>query len=380
MKKSVFVKDISEDMKVDCLFVIENPQLKDMKRGKFISCTLYDNSGKTACKIWGISGRNEEVERISESLRTGEVYRVSGVARSYNNALEININEGIKYLGESVSVSGLNADDYIFSPVDLVQNEQEIRLLMASIGDLSLKEMVKNVVDSAGGFFEKPAAKFMHHDYRGGLAEHTLEVARFACAFTDSMPRFGVNRDLILAGALLHDIGKCRSFERQGFGYVALPEYDLIGHVTLGLFMLEKSKDSVKIDDVIFGHLMHIIQSHHGEYGEIKPHTGEAWAVHLADYASATLREVSDDLDGMPVGVIQYGKRKKVRMYRFDSTETGTETGTEFADDDDGTSTAAAVLQSVNVTRAEKSRQAAREESGSAADEEGYGSGQTRLW
>jgi len=232
MNKSVFIKDISEDMKVDCLFVIENPQLKDMKRGKFISCTLYDNSGKIACKIWGVSGRNEEVERISESLRTGEVYRVSGVAKSYNNALEININEGIKYLGESVSVSGLNAEDYIFSPVDLVQNEQEIRVLMASIRNPSLKEMVKDVVDSAGGFFEKPAAKFMHHDYRGGLAEHTLEVARFACAFADSMPRFGVNRDLVLAGALLHDIGKCRSFERQGFGYVALPEYDLIGHVS----------------------------------------------------------------------------------------------------------------------------------------------------
>jgi len=141
-----------------------------------------------------------------------------------------------------------------------------------------------------------------------------------------------------------------------------LPEYDLIGHVTLGLFMLEKSKDSVKIDDVIFGHLMHIIQSH-----------GEAWAVHLADYASATLREVSDDLDGMPVGVMQYGKRKRMKMYRFDSTETGTES----ADDDDGT--AAAAVQSANVTRAENSRQTARE-SESAADEEGYGSGQTRLW
>lgn len=379
MKKSVFIKDISEDMKVDCLFVIENPQLKDMKRGKFISCTLYDNSGKIACKIWGVSGRNEEVERISESLRTGEVYRVSGVAKSYNNALEININEGIKFLRESVSVSGLNADDYIFSPVNLVQNEQELRLLMASICNPSLKEIVKNVVDSAGGFFEKPAAKFMHHDYRGGLAEHTLEVARFACAFTDSMPRFGVNRDLVLAGALLHDIGKCRSFERQGFGYIALPEYDLIGHVTLGLFMLEKSKDSVKIDDMIFEHLMHIIQSHHGEYGEIKPHTAEAWAVHLADYASATLREVSDDLDGIPVGVMQYGKRKRVKMYRFDSTETGTETGTESADDDDGISTATAAVQPGSVRRAENSRQTATE-SESAADEEGYGSGQTRLW
>jgi len=179
MKKSVFVKDISEDMKVDCLFVIENPQLKDMKRGKFISCTLYDNSGKIACKIWGVSGRNEEVERISESLRTGEVYRVFGVARSYNNALEININEGIKYLGESVSVSGLNAEDYIFSPVDLVQNEQEIRVLMGSIRNPALKEMVKNVVDSAGGFFEKPAAKFMHHDYRGGLVTLFLPVHCF---------------------------------------------------------------------------------------------------------------------------------------------------------------------------------------------------------
>jgi 3'-5' exoribonuclease len=187
--------------------------------------------------------------------------------------------------------------------------------LIATIADPSLKDVVLEAISGADGFFEKPAAKGRHHEYMGGLAEHTLETARCAAAGCDAVS-VGCDRDLVLAGALLHDIGKAFSFERSGLCFVARPDYDLIGHVSLGITYLERFRH--RLPPARFSHLTHIVQSHHGPHGEVPCQTPEAWIVHIADYASATLREVADDQAALEPGSgTRNGKKSGGPVWRF---------------------------------------------------------------
>ena len=149
-----------------------------------------------------------------------------------------------------------------------------------------------------------------------GLDEHTLEVARFACAYADHVPRSGIDRDIALAGALLHDIGKTLGFKSAGPGFSSTPEYSLIGHITPGLAQLSAYRGALPLECHL--NLVHIIQSHHGPNGEILPHTAEAWAVHCADLASAQLRMAGDDVQKCSPGeMAKKGMRTGVPVYRF---------------------------------------------------------------
>ncbi|NLA30371.1 MAG: HD domain-containing protein, partial [Methanomicrobiales archaeon] len=136
-----------------------------------------------------------------------------------------------------------------------------------------------------------------------------------ALALAGSVKRTDMDTDVLLAGALLHDIGKASCFRRQGFSFVALPEYTLVGHTALGAAAL--LRHSAGVDPARFNHLLHILMAHHGPYGEVKPRTPEAWAVHFADNASATLRGVCDDAGGLAPGEERQGSRTRQMVYRF---------------------------------------------------------------
>jgi 3'-5' exoribonuclease len=161
-----------------------------------------------------------------------------------------------------------------------------------------------------------PAAKRRHHAYIGGLAEHTLETAEIALGLAGSVNRVEMDTDVLLAGALLHDIGKASCFRRQGFSFVALPEYTLVGHTALGAAAL--LRHSAGVDPSRFAHLLHILMAHHGPHGEVKPRTPEAWTVHFADNAGASLRSVCDDVADLAPGEERYqGTRCREPVYRF---------------------------------------------------------------
>lgn len=316
MEKSIFVTDIRDGTDVDAPFYVQNADLKEGRRGKYIVCTLSDRSGTIACKIWGRSpGGGDEVEQAFSKLREGGIYRICGYAKTYRDLCEVNVNDGVRHLTDPVAIEAVSQRDYLHAPTDVGRNASAIRGLIAAIGDEHLRSLTERVIDGEEGFFEKPAAKFRHHDYFGGLAEHTLEVARIVCSLADQV-RVPLDRDLAVAGALLHDIGKCRSFEQSGPGFIALPAYDLIGHVTLGIQILTEHRGVV--GESRFDHLLHIIQSHHGPYGEVKPYTVEACAVHLADLSSATLREVAADTATLLPGELRArGAKSGDGVYRF---------------------------------------------------------------
>jgi len=318
LAKKLYVKDITEKRAVDCWYVISGAEIRSKTTGgKYLTCTVSDCTGTISCKIWGRSD-DSEVETISENLQNGSVYRISGSAKMYNGTLEINVNEGIGFLNLAVPESELDPSEFTYAPVDTEVVQREIWNLLTTIQDKPLRSLTKRALGKAEGFFEKPAAVKNHHAYRGGLAEHTLEVARIALYSAETMPRFQADHDLILAGALLHDIGKCDGFEKEGFSFSALPAYRLHGHIVQAIALLSAIRTANGPDDTTFSHLLHIVASHHGEYGDVKPMTAEAWAVHMADNTSAKLRGVSDDLERCQPASFEWGNQSHGQVYRFD--------------------------------------------------------------
>jgi 3'-5' exoribonuclease len=150
-------------------------------------------------------------------------------------------------------------------------------------------------------FERAPGSTNGHHAKIGGLLQHTLEVARIAAAAAKTMRR--ANEDLVVTGALLHDIGKVESYEVGAGGFAYTPCGLLVGHVVLGLLMLERRLAALGrplCSDAQLVELQHLILSHHGklEYGSpVEPMTVEAEIVHRADEASAKATDFFDALD-----------------------------------------------------------------------------------
>ncbi len=298
--KQVYLSEIADGDRVDDLFLVLRREVKRKKDGNpYIFAILADRSGTAPCTIWGTATCGETLLETCAALEVGRVFRISGKVSAFNSSLQISVNEGVEYLGQPVPESTIEPADYVRMNTDIDALKRGVLDLIATIADPTLKDVVLEAISGADGFFEKPAAKGRHHEYLGGLAEHTLETARIAAAGCDAID-VGSNRDLIIAGALLHDIGKAFSFERSGLCFVARPEYDLVGHVSLGVTYLERFRS--RLPSEIFSHLTHIVQSHHGPHGEVACQTPEAWTVHIADYASATLREVADDQAALEPG------------------------------------------------------------------------------
>lgn len=111
---------------------------------------------------------------------------------------------------------------------------------------------------------------------------------KIALNLVDTMPRTEINRDMIIAGSVLHDIGKIFCFGKVGYGYVPYETYNLIEHITMDIMFIDEYKNLISESQLL--QLRHIIQSHHGIYGDVVPLTAEAWLVNQADGVSSMLR------------------------------------------------------------------------------------------
>lgn len=140
-------------------------------------------------------------------------------------------------------------------------------------------------------FVKNPAGMRLHHAYLGGLLQHSVDVTRLALAMADAIG--GLDRDLVIAGALLHDIGKLREISAEmGFPYTT--EGRLLGHITMSAMMVQRQADALKMPASTTEQLLHIIVSHHGDKEKGSPiscETKEAFVVHYADELDATMNQ-----------------------------------------------------------------------------------------
>ncbi|MDV2480454.1 HD domain-containing protein [Methanoculleus sp. Wushi-C6] len=316
LEKTVFVQELRDGMQVDAPFVVEVADLKEKRDGgKYIQLTVSDRTGRGACKVWGTPDYAGQIEEFYRAIAVGEVYRIWGYAKVYNGSCEVNVNDGIACFEAPLLSAEFDPSLFVYAPVDCADIRQRLGRMIAKIEDPDIQSLVVRVIDDTPGFLEAPAAKHHHHAYMGGLAEHTLETAEIALSLAATICRAEMDTDVLLAGSLLHDVGKAACFRRKGFSFVALPDYTLVGHTALGAAALLRHADGV--DPSRFAHILHILMAHHGQYGEIQPRTPEAWTVHFADNASATLRAACDDAADLAPGEGRQGARTGKAVYRF---------------------------------------------------------------
>lgn len=165
----------------------------------------------------------------------------------------------------------------------------EIKAWIETVSNNELREFLTEMFKTHSYFFECPAAVMHHHNYKHGLVEHTLEVVNLVTGIINS--QFignSVNDDVLIAGALLHDIGKLDIYDLNGNSATYKQDSRQINHITSGLFKIGIGYNG--FPETLLKKITHVIEAHHGQkdWGSVvEPQTKEAWLVHFADNISA---------------------------------------------------------------------------------------------
>lgn len=236
-----------------------------------------------------IEGRIWDMELKSlPGLASGDPVKASGTSSVYRERTQLII-DGIEKITHGVDPRQL----YPSSAIPENRLREEFSQRVSGLEEPLLRALFREMERESSlmdAFFIAPAAVTMHHARIGGLAEHSLAVCRFAEAVADI--HAWLNRDLLNAGCLLHDIGKIREYELAGDFRFSL-EGKLLGHIILGVEMVREWINSVSgFPNRLAMDLLHIILSHHGEleYGSPKvPSTPEALVIHYADDLDAKM-------------------------------------------------------------------------------------------
>ncbi|MCC5831082.1 MAG: HD domain-containing protein [Phycisphaeraceae bacterium] len=288
MGKRTNIKELQANQVFDGVYSIQNAQLGQTRNGKpFLKCLLGDRTGRKPGRMWNMN------EEHFATLPTDGFVWIEGQAQPYQGELQI-----IIQAVQPITPSEQDLKELLpSSPHDPdVMLEQLIKLL-DSVKSKPLRYLIEAYVSDEplmDKFAAAPAATNLHHAYIGGLLEHTLALVRLGDAFCGFYP--GLNRDLVLVGLFIHDLGKISELRwSEGFSYTT--EGQLVGHIVQGVLWLERKIAQARerggeISEELALVLKHIILSHHGqlEFGAVKiPATPEAIAVSLLDNLDARL-------------------------------------------------------------------------------------------
>jgi 3'-5' exoribonuclease len=282
-KPHLWIKDISEKDTIRGHYLVKEKRLAKTRNGKpFMSITLTDRTGEVGAKVW------ERAEEYSALFHEGDILEVGGNAESYRGQIQITVSELATLKGE--------VDHGIFlesAPENTAQMMKALRDVLSEVQNIHLRTLIdlffadKQFVSL---FKKAPAAKNFHHAYVGGLLEHTLSVCRMAVRVLGHYPR--LDRELLLTGAFLHDIGKIREL-KANLQIDYTDEGRLLGHVVLGAAMVDERLRGLKsFPRELAARLKHLILSHHGQYefgSPKRPKFLEAFALHMIDDLDAKI-------------------------------------------------------------------------------------------
>lgn len=281
-----YVKDLKDGYAVSDVYLCKTKNMATTKNGKeYINIILGDKTGNIDCKIW-----NADSAGIADFEPKDYVF-VNGEVKTFNGSLQMDIrqirkaDEGEYNLEDFIPVSKKDINemyDAVIKCISTVDNNYLHALL---------EEFFVNDADFITAFKASSAAKSIHHNFSGGLLEHTLGVARLCAFYSKQYP--AINKDLLLTSALLHDIGKI--YELTDF-----PENDysdegnLLGHIIIGIEMVTKKVDKIPgFPKELADEVKHCIAAHHGklEFGSPKkPGIIEAMALSYADDTDAKMQ------------------------------------------------------------------------------------------
>lgn len=277
----VKISELKEQQSMDSLMLVS--QVKEgvtVSKAPYVSVTFQDNSGTIEGKLWDVKPHQKEV------LKAGAVVQVKAEVLKYRGALQLRVIDVKDVDMAMVDMSqfvatGLIAKDVlvkeIYEAVDSITNDH-LRLLVNTL----LKENEEE-------FFRHAAASKNHHEFVGGLATHVVGMLRIGNAICEWYPM--LNRDLLISGILVHDMGKLEELTDS-----VVPEYTLegklLGHISIMQAKVAKVAEALQIDDESVLLLRHMILSHHGEYAfgsPVLPMIPEAEVLHMIDNLDARM-------------------------------------------------------------------------------------------
>ncbi|CAN5865985.1 hypothetical protein BH23GEM9_BH23GEM9_10560 [soil metagenome] len=283
----------------------------------FLRLQLTDCYGTIEARMW------DDVDDVADSMRTGSYIGVRGCIESYQDQRQLRV--------QSLALLRVELDDlFLFLPRSARHPERmdaELTALTASIGDIGLRRLVEALLgphsEVGHAFRLAPAAKQNHHAFLGGLIEHTLSVTH-VCDSLATHYGAGLDRDLLIAAALLHDIGKVREIgARAGFPYT--DEGKLLGHILIGMQIVADAARAVpELPDTRLLLLQHLIASHQGRYewqSPREPRTLEAMVLHYVDDLDAKLSQAGALINAVAAGWTAYdrGFARDFLRHRHDS-------------------------------------------------------------
>ncbi len=295
-RKQKSINDYKANEHFADIFVVRfTKEIRQTRTGKyFFEVKIQDATGDGMLKYWGSKNR-EDVEEVYNALKPDSVIFAEGTVSEFNGRTDFSVNAGkLRVLakeeysiGDFIRKSERNAEEMyseLKKHIDSVQ-DRDLKLVLAEF--FEDPEFVEE-------FKKAPGAMHIHHGWESGLLEHTLSVANTCAEVARNHP--GLDRDLLITGAVLHDIGKIDELTVSAQIKIT-DKGNLLGHMVIGVQRLTRVLDKLDIPEVTKDKLVHIMLSHHGrvENGCPKPPMiPEALAIARADELDANLATMLD--------------------------------------------------------------------------------------
>lgn len=282
--KETFVIDMQANQQVTTTFLVKAKEVKSKKTCEpYLSLTLGDRSGDVDAKMW------DNVEEVEPTFERDDFIKVKGLVQIYRNRPQLTIHKLRRCQDHEVDF----ADYFPKTTKDVDAMFEEMLNMVDGVQNPHLRDLLMSFLlddEFAPKFKQAPAAKSLHHAWLGGLLEHTLSLCSLCRTVAPHYPE--INLDLLLTGAILHDIGKTEELSySRSFSYTN--EGQLLGHMIIELDMLNQKISQIEgFPRELRTLLQHMIISHHGEYefGSPKlPMFPEALLLHCLDNLDSKL-------------------------------------------------------------------------------------------
>jgi 3'-5' exoribonuclease len=294
--KDIYIADLAnfdEGQKFDSFFLVLSKQQRTTKTNKpYLNLILGDKTGQLEGRVW-----DPLDPRIAKEFDKGDIVKARGSASRFDERLQMKVDQ----LRLAQPAEADKSDLLPSTTYDVAALWAQLLGFVESLANPDLKRLLTTMLADpalAQAYREAPAAKQLHHAWLGGLLEHVVSLCTLADRVVPNYPL--LDRDLVLTGVILHDIGKVRELSWEiGFEYTI--EGTLLGHIQMGIALTEKAIDSLpdfppKLKTLV----LHMILSHHGklEFGSPKlPMIPEALVLNFLDDLDAKMQAVTGEFE-----------------------------------------------------------------------------------
>ena len=297
------IRNFEAGEEIQGFFLIRSLNLKTSTNNKkYLDFTISDSSGEINSKYWDLP------EDLVGMFKAGDVVKIRGTVTSWQSSLQMKVTKmRLSEPADEVKVEMLVQS----APESSASMMQELRGYIAEIEKEKLRELVERIIGLYADKFEiYPAAKKHHHSIRSGLLYHVLRMLRSAkvlCGIYGNL-----DKDLLYAGVILHDIEKINEMEADELGIVSSYSFEgqVLGHIIMGIKTIDNLAEEIGLEREISLLLQHLILTHHyePEYGSPKkPSIPEGELLHYLDMIDARMYDMAKAIDGIAPGTFSDG-------------------------------------------------------------------------